>query len=714
MESSSSKREREAQNQAEIRRQIAALQAQLNNPSEAAFEPPSSPKRSRPTPGVIVPSTPSPKKRKLSRDPPRAKDSRRPKPNTAVHSSSPQLLSSVQPCKPAPSTVLQKLASAHAKLKTQPVDVTATRSSGFAEKPAPNVPVEGASIEALPRDDRLALVEDLVPGPYEHKPPFDDPRFEKLEPNSGIRLSSRSTPHEDFQEYLRGRYYLSPSKLYSVVRLLPNKQGYDVPVAGDWLTIAVVAERSKVKQSQAPVGLGREDKTFDGDEEGTAKGKRPRKEDPPKPSGKKYVNMKLVDFGCRSGSSSATGGKAVIRGDASLSLLLFEADRYDLVTKENGRKEKIYKGGSRGAFEKMSVLREGAVVAFLNPRILKPFQRSADAPHPTDNILAITPDSVNSIAVIGYSQDLGMCKAVKRDGSACGSWCDRRVSDVCDYHIQHAVERKRAGRAEFSTGTSGMSAVAKKRKPAFDAARQWGLKPADDSGGHATYVVSGHIVSGSNDSKSLFVSEAMGREAQAKASRKISAKDADLALQKLLKSDKEGTRALMTARAKKGKRKLQDLSDGSDGERDADEVNDDDEKRPRKNVYSAQLIRQLGFDPTVKDGKRSADVKVQGKLDALAALQASRKNIQLGPRPGKKKSCVHRPENSSSKTSPTSSSTSQSHRDIPIEYYGLSDDDDLEREEAAVFGRAVHLTVVQTATVDLDGSDVDLEIEPPT
>lgn len=49
-----------------------------------------------------------------------------------------------------------------------------------------------------------------------------------------------------------------------------------------------------------------------------------------------------------------------------------------------------------------------------------------------------------------------MCKAVKRDGSACGSWCDRRVADVCDYHIQHAVERKRAGRAEFSTGYAAL------------------------------------------------------------------------------------------------------------------------------------------------------------------------------------------------------------------------------------------------------------------
>ena len=79
-------------------------------------------------------------------------------------------------------------------------------------------------------------------------------------------------------------------------------------------------------------------------------------------------------------------------------------------------------------------------------------QRSGDAPHPTDNILALTPESVASLAVIGYALDLGMCKAVRRDGTTCGSWCDRRVADVCDWHIQHAVERKRAGRAEFASG----------------------------------------------------------------------------------------------------------------------------------------------------------------------------------------------------------------------------------------------------------------------
>jgi hypothetical protein len=39
------------------------------------------------------------------------------------------------------------------------------------------------------RDDRLVLMEELEPGPYEHKPPFDDPLFERFEPHSGIRLA---------------------------------------------------------------------------------------------------------------------------------------------------------------------------------------------------------------------------------------------------------------------------------------------------------------------------------------------------------------------------------------------------------------------------------------------------------------------------------------------------------------------------------------------
>ncbi|OBZ78039.1 hypothetical protein A0H81_01842 [Grifola frondosa] len=669
MESSSNRKESAQRKHAEIRRQIALLQAQLVEGDIISEKPAllTSPKRKKSSSTLLAPATPSPKKRKISRDgrgraPRNLSKSSGYHPKTATSTAPPSAQPFVQPL--PPSTVVQKLASAHANKSGNSFMPIVARSSGFMEKAAPlggeqddTYAQESGDIRAPPRDDRLALVEDVVLGPTEHKAPFDDPHFEKLEPNSGIRLSSRAIPYDDFEDYLRGRYYLSPSKLYSVIRLLPNKQGYDVPVSGDWLTIAVIAERGKLKYSHAPVGIGREDKIQQEEDDdkmdelpsldGTSKAgpsrpyQRPRKPkvEPSKPSGKRYVNLKLIDFGCRSRSSSANAGTAMIR------------ERQDLQRREPR------------AFEKMSKLKEGAVVALLNPRILKPFQRSGDAPHPTDNILAITPESEASIAVIGQSRDLGMCMVTKRDGTVCGGWCDKRVSDVCDWHIQHAVQQKRAARAEFSVGTSGMSTVAKK-KLAYDPGRQWGLKPEHENSG-ATYVVSGHVVSGAADLRSMYIGESMGRDAQAKAARKVSCKDNDRALQRLLKRDRSGTKALVSARefnrkmeeesgkeksqkdATKGKKKAQAAEEAPERDSDTDYATDSDPentKSSRGNAYSATLIRQLGFDPTGKEGRKAIDSGVRSKLDALAALRASRRDIDLGPRPGKRNSCVRMPD----------------------------------------------------------------------
>jgi hypothetical protein len=142
----------------------------------------------------------------------------------------------------------------------------------------------------------------------------------------------------------------------------------------------VVAERGPINHTRAPVGLDPEEDTATGHGRKPLPGKSKAGKavasgsDPPKPLGKKYVNLKLIDFGCRS-DSSANGGKTIIRGDAFLSLLLFESDGFDTVdTKNGGLPKKIYKGGSKGAFEHMSKLREGAVIALLTPKILKPFQ----------------------------------------------------------------------------------------------------------------------------------------------------------------------------------------------------------------------------------------------------------------------------------------------------------------------------------------------------
>jgi minichromosome maintenance protein 10 len=181
-----------------------------------------------------------------------------------------------------------------------------------------------------------------------------------------------------------------------------------------------------------------------------------------------------------------------------------------------------------------------------------------------------------------------------------------------------------------------MTAVAK-RKSNYDPAKQWGLKPEPErssGSGEATYVVSGHVVTGGSGKHSLFVSEDMGRDAQAKAARKTSGKDADLVLQKLLKRDKEGMKVVAAAREhgkkmeermkqsekeptavnkKKGKAKATEL----DIEKMSDTLpNEDsaDATHSKKDTYSVGLIRSIGFDPTDKNGHKSASSNVQKKV----------------------------------------------------------------------------------------------------
>jgi minichromosome maintenance protein 10 len=185
---------------------------------------------------------------------------------------------------------------------------------------------------------------------------------------------------------LSGRFYLSPSRLYSCIRLNADKQTYDVPIPGDWVTIAVVADIGEVKYTKPPVGLGPdEDEIKRSKKHGTGKGKakeQSQEENPTKTGAKRYINIRLVDFGARSGGSE-TGGTSIIRGDAFLSLLLFESDRFEWLEPgddeprgKSKKKVKVYKGGSKGAFEAMHKIRQGDVIALLNPRVLKPFQVS--------------------------------------------------------------------------------------------------------------------------------------------------------------------------------------------------------------------------------------------------------------------------------------------------------------------------------------------------
>ena len=110
----------------------------------------------------------------------------------------------------------------------------------------------------------------------------------------------------------------------------------------------------------------------------------------------------------------------------------------------------------------------------------------------------------------------------------------------------------------------------------------------------------------------MYVGESIGREAQAKASR-VSTQDADRTLKALLERDKEGTRALLKARRAAGRKDTAKDADSSSSRRESDHVSSDSEEEEdplqphpkRKNAYTADVIKKLGFDPASKAGKKS-------------------------------------------------------------------------------------------------------------
>ena len=193
----------------------------------------------------------------------------------------------------------------------------------------------------------------------------------------------------------------------------------------------------------------------------------------------------------------------------------------------------------------------------------------------------------------------------------------------------------------------GMGPGSQKRKAAYDPQRKWGLRPADGSvgspsssqleGGEGpTYVVAGHIVAGGAAGKhDMFLKEKVGREAQARAARRTNSRDTEVALKRLLARDKEGMRAVQEARkfAKKakarekhqianGKVKGGDAGDG-DSSGNNDEEDDDalddrtrstttKKKKKNNNAYSARVIKELGFDPTVNSLRGSHGHRREG------------------------------------------------------------------------------------------------------
>jgi minichromosome maintenance protein 10 len=205
---------------------------------------------------------------------------------------------------------------------------------------------------------------------------------------------------------MTSRYYLSPSRLYSVVRLSRDRQYYDVPLDSDWITIAIVCGKSEIRNinggaanTQATTSSRNEsDVGDDTDEDEPSPARKKNKSRVKTEEGlvdarkktRKFVNLRLCSL---PNKASRKGNGA--SGDTLLTLLLFEAES-ESRSKNGDSTTRHYRGGSGGAYEKWWKLDVGSVIGIVAPKVLKPWSVSASAcflPRRASNVLNHDPSS---------------------------------------------------------------------------------------------------------------------------------------------------------------------------------------------------------------------------------------------------------------------------------------------------------------------------------
>ena len=118
--------------------------------------------------------------------------------DTIVHPAEPELTFRIKEKHSDPPAAIarpSKMAAALEQFNASKTEVTVeppTRSESFIRPDVKTTksasPAPRNHAVALNRNEDLTVIENLEPGPINHTPPFDDPSFERLEPNSRINL----------------------------------------------------------------------------------------------------------------------------------------------------------------------------------------------------------------------------------------------------------------------------------------------------------------------------------------------------------------------------------------------------------------------------------------------------------------------------------------------------------------------------------------------
>ncbi|KAA8646147.1 hypothetical protein EYZ11_001546 [Aspergillus tanneri] len=217
------------------------------------------------------------------------------------------------------------------------------------------------------------------------------PDSSKFESFSSLHLSNRILPHSFLSRTLADK------KVLQIPDLLRTVKGpaFELPedIDGDYVVFGIVASKSEPKQVKESKNVSaKENDPFDDGLQNT----------------NQYMAITLTDL------------------KWTIDLFLFDT-----------------------AFPRYYRLSEGIVIAILNPTIMPPPRHKLD----TNKFSLSISSSDDTVLEVGFAQDIGFCKAVKKDGKTCHSWVDGRKTEFCDFHVDLQVRRTQAQRMGVNSGT---------------------------------------------------------------------------------------------------------------------------------------------------------------------------------------------------------------------------------------------------------------------
>jgi minichromosome maintenance protein 10 len=262
------------------------------------------------------------------------------------------------------------------------------------------------------------------------------PDSSKFEAFSSLHLSNRILPHSFLARTLADKKILRIPDLLRAVK----GPGFELPedIDGDYVVFGIVASKSDPRQIKDSRNVtSKEADPFDEGRNNTSR----------------YMAITLTDL------------------KWTIDLFLFDT-----------------------AFPRYYRLSEGSLIAILNPTIMPPPKHKLD----TNKFSLSVSSSDDTILEIGYAQDIGFCKAVRKDGKTCQSWIDARKTEFCDFHVDIQIRRTQSQRMGVNSvpGMFGPGGRSAPRTGFFGGTKKGGprtgLKPTGaqyDFGSQSMYYV---------------------------------------------------------------------------------------------------------------------------------------------------------------------------------------------------------------------------------